>query len=67
MSDLGCIVVVCGLPASGKSSLVRQLETSLTEQFTVVVVEYDLLLPSDVEKILIAQTPAKVCCSFILL
>ncbi|XP_041370274.1 L-seryl-tRNA(Sec) kinase-like [Gigantopelta aegis] len=58
-SDCGCILIVCGLPASGKSSLIHQIETGLMQEFRIIVVEYDHLMPGDVEKMLITETSAE--------
>lgn len=52
-----CLVVLCGLPASGKSHLSKQLqfysESSGSQSSKFVIVEYDRLLPPHLEKILI--------------
>ncbi|XP_046565705.1 L-seryl-tRNA(Sec) kinase-like isoform X2 [Haliotis rubra] len=51
----GCIMVMCGLPASGKTTLVSQFVTSMSEEFSCHVVDYDKLMPPDTEKQLIHQ------------
>ncbi|XP_067657309.1 L-seryl-tRNA(Sec) kinase-like [Haliotis asinina] len=52
----GCIMVMCGLPASGKTTLVSQFVTSMSEEFSFHVVDYDKLMPPDTEKQLILQS-----------
>ncbi|XP_046362359.2 L-seryl-tRNA(Sec) kinase-like isoform X2 [Haliotis rufescens] len=49
----GCVMVMCGLPASGKTTLVSQFATSVSEEFRCHVVDYDKLMPPHTEKQLI--------------
>ena len=47
------IVVLCGLPGSGKTKLCRQFLEKSPEDLAFVHVDFDSLMPSDVEKELI--------------
>ncbi|XP_071090107.1 uncharacterized protein [Haliotis cracherodii] len=49
----GCVMVMCGLPASGKTTLVSQFAASVSEEFRCHVVDYDKLMPPHTEKQLI--------------
>ncbi|XP_052772250.1 L-seryl-tRNA(Sec) kinase-like [Mya arenaria] len=48
-----CLVVFCGLPASGKSTLVQNLRKHVCGLFNMLVIHYDQILPPDTEKALI--------------
>ncbi|XP_053406856.1 L-seryl-tRNA(Sec) kinase-like [Mercenaria mercenaria] len=56
MADI-CLVLLCGLPGSGKTYLSKQLQqqsgASGLETSRYIIIEYDRLLPQDLEKILI--------------
>lgn len=56
----GCLTLLCGLPASGKSTLASQLQdhaaTVLQGDPQVFLIQYDRLMPSDLEEQLIQQS-----------
>lgn len=48
-----CFLVLCGLPASGKSTLAQKLKTSeLISKFHIVVLSYDDLMPDNLKEFL---------------
>lgn len=49
-----CFLILCGLPASGKSTLAKQLKTSpeFISQFHIVVLSYDDLMPDRLKEFL---------------
>ncbi|XP_050395373.1 uncharacterized protein LOC126814327 isoform X1 [Patella vulgata] len=56
-----CILVLCGLPGSGKSSLCHYLHSwqQESEQYLPVLIEYDQLMPPDLETDLIENQSNK--------
>ena len=49
-----CFLVLCGLPASGKSTLAQKLKTSpeLISKFHIVVLSYDELMTDSLKEFL---------------
>ncbi|KAK7485871.1 hypothetical protein BaRGS_00022866 [Batillaria attramentaria] len=56
----GCLGLLCGLPAAGKSTLAKQIQehaaTVLQGDLCVFLFQYDQLIPTDMEKQLIQQS-----------
>lgn len=57
-----CIMVLCGIPASGKSTFARKLKQFLQQRlaYCVIHVSYDELMPWRVEQQLIEDTKNQV-------
>lgn len=62
-STKGCVQVLCGLPASGKSTLATQIQKHagmvMQGDCHVFLIQYDAMMPPDVEQQLIQQSVEK--------